>query len=83
MAKKGSRVIEIYDTTCRDGTEAEDIAFSIEDKIRVAKKLDELGIQYIEAGWPGSNPKLENIIEASWQALTDSINYKLLKNQTG
>ncbi len=53
------------------------------DSKAVAKKLDELGIHYIEAGWPGLNPKSEYIIEASRQALTDSINYKLLKNQTG
>jgi len=49
--------IKIYDTTLRDGSQAEDIAFSLEDKIRIAQKLDELGIHYIEGGWPGSNPK--------------------------
>jgi 2-isopropylmalate synthase len=49
--------IKIYDTTLRDGTQAEDIAFSVEDKVRIAQKLDELGIHYIEGGWPGSNPK--------------------------
>ncbi len=52
-----SRRIEIYDTTLRDGTQAEDFNLSVEDKIRVALKLDELGIDYIEGGWPGSNPK--------------------------
>ncbi len=49
--------IKIYDTTLRDGSQAEDIAFSLEDKVRIAQKLDELGIHYIEGGWPGSNPK--------------------------
>jgi 2-isopropylmalate synthase len=49
--------IEIYDTTLRDGTQAEDFNLSLEDKIRITKKLDELGIHYIEGGWPGSNPK--------------------------
>ncbi len=49
--------VEIYDTTLRDGTQAEDIAFSVEDKVRIARKLDELGIHYIEGGWPRSNPK--------------------------
>ncbi len=49
--------IKIYDTTLRDGAQAEDIAFSVEDKVRVAERLDELGIHYIEGGWPGSNPK--------------------------
>ncbi len=52
-----SAPIKIYDTTLRDGSQAEDIAFSVEDKIRIAHKLDELGIHYIEGGWPGSNPK--------------------------
>ncbi len=49
--------IQLYDTTLRDGTQAEDIAFLVTDKIRIAEKLDELGIHYIEGGWPGSNPK--------------------------
>ncbi len=49
--------IQIYDTTLRDGTQGESVAFSVEDKLRVAQKLDELGIDYIEGGWPGSNEK--------------------------
>ncbi len=49
--------VKIYDTTLRDGSQAEDIAFSVEDKVRIAQKLDEFGIHYIEGGWPGSNPK--------------------------
>ena len=51
-----SRVF-LYDTTLRDGTQAEDVSFLVADKIRIAEKLDELGIDYIEGGWPGSNPK--------------------------
>lgn len=51
------RKIEIYDTTLRDGSQAEDIAFSVEDKLRITEKLDELGIHYIEGGWPGSSPR--------------------------
>jgi len=47
--------VAIYDTTLRDGTQAEEINLTLEDKIRVAGKLDELGIDYIEGGWPGSN----------------------------
>ncbi len=50
-------LIHLYDTTLRDGTQAEEISFLVEDKIRIAQKLDELGIHYIEGGWPGSNPK--------------------------
>ncbi|MDR0828434.1 MAG: citramalate synthase, partial [Desulfovibrio sp.] len=48
--------IIIYDTTLRDGNQAEDINFSLEDKIKIALKLDELGIAYIEGGWPGASP---------------------------
>src|SRR5437879_13676399 len=46
-----------FDTTLRDGTQGEAVSFSAEDKLLVARKLDELGIDYIEGGWPGSNPK--------------------------
>ncbi len=49
--------IYLYDTTLRDGTQAEDISFQIQDKLRIAKRLDDIGIDYIEGGWPGSNPK--------------------------
>jgi 2-isopropylmalate synthase len=49
--------VTIYDTTLRDGTQAEDFNLSVEDKVRIALKLDDLGIHYIEGGWPGSNPK--------------------------
>src|SRR2546427_9753319 len=49
--------VEIYDTTLRDGAQAEDVWFSVEDKVRVAQKLDELGVHFIEGGWPGANPK--------------------------
>lgn len=51
------RNIDIYDTTLRDGTQAENFNLSVEDKIRIAIKLDELGVDFIEGGWPGSNPK--------------------------
>ncbi len=50
-------MIQLYDTTLRDGAQGEGIAFSVEDKLRIAQKLDELGIHYLEGGWPGSNPK--------------------------
>lgn len=49
--------ILIYDTTLRDGTQGEQISLSAEDKLRIAGKLDALGVHYIEGGWPGSNPK--------------------------
>lgn len=51
------RKIQIYDTTLRDGAQAEDISFSVEDKLRITEKLDELGVHYIEGGYPGANPR--------------------------
>ena len=50
-------MITLFDTTLRDGTQSEDISFSLEDKLSIAKMLDNFGIHYIEGGWPGSNPK--------------------------
>ncbi|ADU64964.1 citramalate synthase [Desulfurispirillum indicum] len=49
--------VKLYDTTLRDGTQSEDISFTVEDKLHVAQLLDDFGIHYIEGGWPGSNPK--------------------------
>ncbi len=49
--------VQIYDTTLRDGSQAEGISFSVEDKIKIALSLDKMGFHYIEGGWPGSNPK--------------------------
>ena len=55
--------IEIYDTTLRDGSQGEGISFSVEDKIRIARRLDDFGMDFIEGGWPGSNPKDEEFFE--------------------
>jgi 2-isopropylmalate synthase len=49
--------ILLYDTTLRDGTQGEGVSFSANDKLRIARRLDEFGVDYIEGGWPGSNPK--------------------------
>jgi len=49
--------VDIYDTTLRDGAQGENISFTVIDKLRIARALDDFGIQYIEGGWPGSNPK--------------------------
>jgi 2-isopropylmalate synthase len=49
--------IEIYDTTLRDGAQMRDISFSISDKLRILQILDDLGVSYVEGGWPGANPK--------------------------
>ena len=54
---KSKTKVELYDTTLRDGAQSEGISFSVVDKLNIAKKLDELGVHYIEGGWPGSNPK--------------------------
>ena len=51
------RKIKLYDTTLRDGAQSEGIAYSLMDKVQIAEKLDSLGVNYIEGGWPGSNPK--------------------------
>lgn len=49
--------VELYDTTLRDGTQYEGISLSVEDKLTITERLDQLGVHYIEGGWPGSNPK--------------------------
>ena len=57
--------VEAYDTTLRDGTQGEGVSFSADDKLMIARRLDELGIHYIEGGWPGSNPKDEEFFRRS------------------
>jgi 2-isopropylmalate synthase len=49
--------VEVYDTTLRDGTQGENVSLSVDDKLKVTRLLDDLGVTYIEGGWPGSNPK--------------------------
>jgi len=49
--------IRLYDTTLRDGGQAEGITFSVADKLKITRLLDDFGVDYIEGGWPGSNPK--------------------------
>ncbi|HEY5777876.1 MAG TPA: citramalate synthase [Terrimicrobiaceae bacterium] len=66
-----TKPVSLYDTTLRDGTQGTGISFSVLDKIRVAEKLDAFGIDYIEGGWPGSNPKdaafFEEAAQREWQ----------------
>ncbi|MBC7366784.1 MAG: citramalate synthase [Undibacterium sp.] len=52
-----STAVKIYDTTLRDGTQGEGISFSVADKLRIAERLDQFGVDYIEGGFPGSNPR--------------------------
>jgi|FLYL01.1.fsa_nt_gi 2-isopropylmalate synthase len=57
MSRNNGRQVELYDTTLRDGTQMEGISLSVSDKLKIARKLDELGVHYIEGGYPASNPK--------------------------
>lgn len=56
--------VEIYDTTLRDGTQGQDVQFTSDDKVAIARRLDAFGIDFIEGGWPGSNPKDARFFEA-------------------
>ena len=72
MTDKPNEVqIEIYDTTLRDGTQREGLSLSCDDKLRIAQRLDALGVAFIEGGWPGSNPKdvefFEKALHMPWQ----------------
>ncbi len=65
--------VTLYDTTLRDGAQGEGISFSVQDKINIARKLDSIGIHYIEGGWPGSNPKdMQFFLEIRKVALKNS-----------
>ncbi len=61
--------VEIYDTTLRDGTQLEGISLTVDDKLRIAAKLDYLGVAYIEGGWPGANPKDDEFFARASQEL--------------
>ena len=67
-------MIQIYDTTLRDGAQRTDISLSFQDKLNIALRLDELGVAFIEGGWPGSNPKdaafFERAREIEWKHAT-------------
>ena len=60
--------ITLYDTTLRDGSQGEEVTLSAEDKLRLAQKLDDFGIHYVEGGWPGSNPKDMRFFEMARKA---------------
>ena len=64
-----NRKVDIYDTTLRDGAQFEGISFTVKDKIRIALKLDELGVDFIEGGWPGSNPKDDQFFREAGKTL--------------
>jgi 2-isopropylmalate synthase len=56
--------VDLYDTTLRDGCQAEDVNFTLDDKLRIVERLDEFGVRYVEGGWPGSNPRDEEFFRA-------------------
>ncbi|HEY7666506.1 MAG TPA: citramalate synthase [Actinomycetota bacterium] len=56
-AGSGGRRVELYDTTLRDGAQQTGLSYSIEDRLRILHKIDQLGVPYIEGGWPGANPR--------------------------
>jgi 2-isopropylmalate synthase len=64
------RRVEIYDTTLRDGSQLEGISLTVDDKLRIAEQLDWLGVDYIEAGWPGANPKDDEVFRRATRELT-------------
>ncbi len=78
MSNDGRRsagpVVEVYDTTLRDGTQMEGMSLSCDDKVRIAEHLDSLGVAFIEGGWPGSNPKdvefFERAKDVAWKHVT-------------
>jgi 2-isopropylmalate synthase len=57
--------LELYDTTLRDGCQSEDVALTLDDKLRITERLDDLGIHVVEGGWPGSNPRDEEFFRAA------------------
>ncbi|WP_426571832.1 citramalate synthase [Aquihabitans sp. McL0605] len=61
--------VEIYDTTLRDGAQLEGISLTVDDKLRIADELDELGVHFIEGGWPGANPKDVEFFERAGREL--------------
>ena len=69
--------IDIFDTTLRDGFQQEGISPSVKDKIAIAKLIDELGVSYIEGGWPGASPKEEEFFETAKKEL-NLMNAKLV-----
>jgi len=61
---RAAKHIDLYDTTLRDGSQGEGVSFTVQDKLVVTEKLDDLGVRYVEGGWPGSNPRDAQYFEA-------------------
>jgi len=69
-ASERARKVEIYDTTLRDGAQLEGISLTVDDKLRLAEQLDWLGVAFVEAGWPGSNPKDDEVFRRATRELS-------------
>ena len=67
---RGGDMVEVFDTTLRDGMQVEGVSATVEDKLRIAEQLDFLGVHYIEGGWPGANPKDEEFFARAASELT-------------
>jgi 2-isopropylmalate synthase len=65
-----NKTVEIYDTTLRDGTQQEGISLTPKDKLAVCRLLDDLGVAYVEGGWPGANPKEDEFFEMARKELS-------------
>jgi len=76
--KKATKRVLIYDTSLRDGTQGESVNVSCEDKIKIAQRLSSFDIDYIEAGWPGSNPKDVDFFKKSETQLDEVVRKKLV-----
>ncbi len=61
-------MVTLYDTTLRDGTQREGLSLSVDDKLRIVERLDDIGVRYVEGGWPGSNPRDEAFFKAASSA---------------
>jgi len=70
VSSPAPRKVEIYDTTLRDGSQLEGISLTVDDKLRIAEQLDWLGVDYVEAGWPGANPKDDEMFRRAARELT-------------
>ena len=57
--------VVIYDSTLRDGAQSEGISFSLQDRIDILRELDEFGVDFVECGWPGSNPMTDEFFAAA------------------
>jgi 2-isopropylmalate synthase len=64
MSRRTTRRVVVYDTTLRDGAQGPGVSFTASDKLKIARRLDALQVEYVEAGWPGSNPKDTEVFEA-------------------